>query len=436
MAVRIPLIVDYNGKGLDKLKREFAQLDGIAAKSKFALEKAFLPATIVLGGLAAAGVDAAKAAMDDAKGQAILAGVLRKTTKATDKQVAAVEDYIKKQTRLKAVTDDDLRPAFADLVRVTKDTTKAQELLELAMDVSIGTGNELSSVTDAFTKAVGGNMRGLQTLAPELRTAIREGESLDNVFGLLGETFGGAAAANAETAAGKFEIMKNRFNELKEEIGARLLPLVERYFLPALEKITGWAEKNPGVIAAVAAAFGALAGAIVIVNVAMMLNPWVLLVAGLLILTGVVAYLWRTNERFRDTLKSVWEWMGKIYERAKPLIDRLVPIAGLLGGISNFAKGGFKGVLKGFLPDLTPGFNIPGIPFLAQGGVVTSPTLAMIGEGREPEAVVPLSKLGAMGGSTTNVTINVSGGDPQAIVNALVRWSRANGVLPSTIRVA
>jgi hypothetical protein len=76
------------------------------------------------------------------------------------------------------------------------------------------------------------------------------------------------------------------------------------------------------------------------------------------------------------------------------------------------------------------------IPALADGGVVASPTLALIGEAG-PEAVIPLDRMGSMGGGgDTYVTINVSGGDPQAVVNALVRWSRANGALPSTIRVS
>lgn len=61
------------------------------------------------------------------------------------------------------------------------------------------------------------------------------------------------------------------------------------------------------------------------------------------------------------------------------------------------------------------GFNIPEIPQLADGGVVSSPTLAMIGEGREPEAVMPLSKLDAATSSSSTVVnfspvINVTGG--------------------------
>lgn len=434
MAVRIPLIVDYNGKGLDKLKREFAQLDGVAAKSKFALQKAFLPATAVLGGLAAAGFDAVQAAVDDQKAQAQLAKILQTTTKATDKQIASVEEWISAQMKVFAVTDDDLRPAMASLVRVTRDSTKAQKYLSLAMDVSAGTGKELSEVTDAFTKAIGGNMRGLRSLSPELFQLIKDGADLDTVMGQLADTFGGSAAVEANTAAGKFEIMKNRLNEVKEEIGARLLPILEKYLIPALEKFTAWAEKNPGLIKAVAVAFGVLAGSIVAVNIAMMLNPYVLLTAGLVALAGVTYHLWRTNQQFRDGLKSIWEWMGKITDRAGPLLKLLGPLASLGGTISNVGRKGWKGLIPNLLPGIP---NSSWIPFMAEGGIVTGPTLAMIGEGNEPEAVIPLSRLGDMGGrSDTNVTINVSGADPRAVVDALVRWSRQNGTLPSVVQVA
>ena len=65
------------------------------------------------------------------------------------------------------------------------------------------------------------------------------------------------------------------------------------------------------------------------------------------------------------------------------------------------------------------GFNVPEIPMLAEGGVVSSPTLAMIGEGSEPEAVMPLSKLdSASSGRSTVVNfspvINISGGSADA----------------------
>ena len=73
--------------------------------------------------------------------------------------------------------------------------------------------------------------------------------------------------------------------------------------------------------------------------------------------------------------------------------------------------------------------DIPKIPKLADGGIVTGPTLALIGEAG-PEAVIPLDRAGSMG---NNVTINVNGGDPNAVVDALRRYMRMNGSVPIKI---
>jgi SLT domain-containing protein len=68
---------------------------------------------------------------------------------------------------------------------------------------------------------------------------------------------------------------------------------------------------------------------------------------------------------------------------------------------------------------------------LAQGGIVTSPTLAMIGEAG-PEAVIPLNRAGGMG-MGANITVNVNGGDPNAVVAALRTYMFRNGPLPITV---
>lgn len=73
------------------------------------------------------------------------------------------------------------------------------------------------------------------------------------------------------------------------------------------------------------------------------------------------------------------------------------------------------------------GFDVPDIPELAEGGIVTGPTVAMIGE-RGPEAVIPLSKAGMMG-NTINVT--VTSADPNAVVAALQQYVRLNNRLPA-----
>jgi hypothetical protein len=75
-----------------------------------------------------------------------------------------------------------------------------------------------------------------------------------------------------------------------------------------------------------------------------------------------------------------------------------------------------------------------GIPFMAEGGVVTQPTLAMIGEAGA-EAVIPLDKMGGFG---TTVNINVAGsviseGELQSVIqDALYNLNRSGAVTQLT----
>jgi hypothetical protein len=75
---------------------------------------------------------------------------------------------------------------------------------------------------------------------------------------------------------------------------------------------------------------------------------------------------------------------------------------------------------------------MPDIPYLADGGIVTGPTLAMIGE-KGPEAVIPLNRGNSTPGGN-NITINVQGADPNAVVAALQRYVRISGPVPVNTR--
>ena len=109
---------------------------------------------------------------------------------------------------------------------------------------------------------------------------------------------------------------------------------------------------------------------------------------------------------------------------------------GVFNGIAmiwNNTVGKLSFTLPSWVPGLGgKGFSMPDIPMLANGGIVTSPTLAMIGE-RGPEAVIPLTGPNAGGGMGSNITINVNGGDPNAVVDALRTYMRQNGSVPIKI---
>jgi len=156
MAVSIPIISEFDGKGISRAVEEFKNLEGAGAKAQFALKKAVVPATAAIAGLAAGLGAATKAAMEDAAAQDQLAGVLRRSGAATEEEIGIVEEFITAQSRLTAVTDDELRPALAELTNATGSYSYAQELLVAAQDIAVSTGNDLGTVVTALSKGVNG----------------------------------------------------------------------------------------------------------------------------------------------------------------------------------------------------------------------------------------------------------------------------------------
>ena len=427
MALSIPIITEFDGKGIAKARQEFAQLEGAGAKAQYAIKKAAVPATAAIAGLAAGLGSATKAAIEDEAAQKQLALALQKNTKATDAQIAANEDWISTQGRLLGVADDDLRPALAKLARQTHDVTKAQEGAKLAMDISAATGKDLSTVSDALAKAYGGNLTALAKLSPELKGMIKDGASLDEGMAKLSGTFGGAAAEAANTTAGKFARLKLGLDETKESIGAALIPVIEKV-LPLLTKMSDWAQKNPQAFTAIAAAIGAVAASIVAVNIAMALNPFTLIAAGIAAVVVGAIYLANKFQVVRDAFETMINGIISginVVIRGLNLLPKVnIPTIGKVD-FGKVGGGGLSGA------DISRYQNIPA---MANGGIVTSPTLALIGEAG-PEAVVPLKRAGAMGG-TYNVTVNAL--DPQsaaqAVVKALQSFNRSNGDIPINVR--
>jgi len=301
----IPIISEFDGKGIDKAIKEFKQLETVGEKAQFAIKKAAIPAAAALGAVTAALGAAVAAAAEDEAQAAQLALTLNNVTGATEKQVKATEDMISAMSRATGTADSELRPALATLVTGTKDIATATEALSLAQDIAIGSNKSLAEVSDALAKAYGGNMKGLQALSPEIKEMIKDGATLDDVMNVLGGTFGGAATNAANTAAGKFKILKNSMGELSESIGALLLPIVEKV-LPRLQAMADWAQANPKAFIAMAAAITAVSVAVLAMNIAMNANPFVALAGALLTVSSYLIYAYTKFETFRNVVNGVF----------------------------------------------------------------------------------------------------------------------------------
>jgi len=463
----IPIIAEYDGKALDRAIKDFKQLETAGEKAHFLIKKAAVPAAAALGAVTAALTLAVKAAAEDEAQQAQLALTLENVTGATKAQVAASEEMIASMSRATGTADSELRPALAVLVTGTKDVATATEALTLAQDIAIGSGKSLGEVSDALAKAYGGNMKGLQALSPEIKAMIKDGASLDEVMNVLGGTFGGAAATAANTAAGKFKILKNSLDETQESIGAALLPVVQAV-LPVLQKFADWAQKNPQAFLAIAGAITAISVAILAVNFAMALNPFTAIAAGVAALVVGIVYAYNKFETFRTIVNGVLNGLITGFEFfANAWINVINSIIDGMNLINPFTD----------IPKI-PNINLPNIVggsgsgaastggAARNGGVgdilstaPTMPTLAAPlpsvggggggggGGGSAGPSYAPVNgPIGYVGGiqdrlaNRPDVTINVTGGIStsaqigQSVVDALTQYTQVYGPLNLAIR--
>lgn len=231
MSLGIPIISTFDDKGINAAVKEFKQLETTTEKMGFAAQQAAKVAAIGFAALATAGAavgavlyKAAQAAAQDEAAQKQLSASIKASTTATDLQIKGVEEYIDKTQRAKGVADDELRPAYGRLVRATGDVTKAQELLNLSLDLSASTGKSVEATANAVAKAQEGSYGPLAKLGVGYDAATLKAAGFEKVQGMLEERFSGAATAKANTYEGVMARIKITLGELQESVGMKVLP--------------------------------------------------------------------------------------------------------------------------------------------------------------------------------------------------------------------
>lgn len=218
-------------------------------------------------------------------------------------------------------------------------------------------------------------------------------------------------------------------------------------------------------------------------NTALLASPITWIIIGIVALVAAIVLLWQHSETFRNIVLGAWaaiksglatalNWItGTLWPGIKGVWDGIVDgvrgvgrwvgdtwagivtaVTGLPARIGRAAAGMWDGIGDAFRSTINwiirhwnalrfgvPQFDIPGIgkvgggtfgvppiPLLASGGIIPATPggrLAVIGEGGEDEAVIPLSKLASMGGRTDTLRIEFAG--PEEMVR-LIRKAVAN----------
>jgi hypothetical protein len=341
---------------------------------------------------------------------------------------------------------------------------------------------DFQSAANGLAQALQGNFASLtrtgfvlDDTTKELITNGTEAERAAALVEVLGSTYAGFNEKARETTEGQLVALKNGFGALQEQIGGLLLPVVND-LVGGVQRLIDrvqdfWEVHGPAIVERLTE-FRERA-----------LELWAQLkerLAPIVIeLKDQVVVLWgqfqelltRFREwwervgpgvidsfrRLKDPIVELWSNIKVAFDQIGQLIgafrrgesdgqgfqrfiDGLVTLIGLLVKGLNLAvvvmnkfrdillriveSKAFQALLSGIGSigsALGSGLGkLGGIVGLASGGIVTKPTLAMVGEGGEPEAVIPLSKMGQMGGGTV-INVQVGVGDPEAIARSIER---------------
>ena len=460
MAIKIPIISEYDKRGQNDAETGLNKLGKSAKK----LAKIGAVAFAAVGGAA---LVMGKKLLDAGERAATSNARIEQITKsmgqfegATDQVTDRLVKLAEKTAKLTGVDQNLIKEGQALLstfknVAADADTVGGvfDRATQAAIDLAAAGFGSVETNAVQLGKALNDPVKGLGSLSKagvtftedqkkvieSLVETGRVAEAQEIILKAVEDQVGGTAEATANAS----DRMKVAFSQLQESLGQRLLPVFEKFatffidtLIPRMETL--YNQAAPYVLEAfrkvsqfmtntAIPAFRAFAE-----YVKINILPTVQSITTRLIDLGKTV-----NEIVGPTLKNVLVDAFKAVAIAAPIILKVLDtILAALQAIANAAAFAID-----MLNKINPlkavksvgGFIGGAIPGLAEGGIVTRPTLAMIGEGGQSEAVIPLDKLGKMGGG--DIIINVTGGIAtsaeigESVVNALRAYSRSAGPL-------
>ena len=134
-----------------------------------------------------------------------------------------INKYIDSLSRATGIVDETLNPAMQQLLLTTRNVEKSQKILGVALDLSATTGDSLSNVVDALSKAYQGNTKGLAAMKLGISKTQLAANNFDDILKYLSMTFEGQASVAAQGFTGNMDKLKVSIDQIKESIGKGLV---------------------------------------------------------------------------------------------------------------------------------------------------------------------------------------------------------------------
>jgi hypothetical protein len=400
--------------------------------------------------------DAVSSAMEWDETSAVIAQTLKDTVSSIP--LSQVQAYAQQIQATTLFTQQDVLQS-EELILTHKDLQASFEsVTSLATDLATKMGTNLPAATKILTNALSDPVAGINQLIRQgnvdfpaatvtmIENLAKAGDTAGAdtvILNALNTSIGGVATAAAGAPGAALTQLSNQLTALGTIIGKDLLPLLDTIATdlePIIQDVDAWAAAHPKLTDAIVLGTAALAALLLLVGlvgvaiitvtpvvevigvvIAALTSPISLVVLAIVALAAAVYFNWNL---IRTDTETVWTDISNFISAIWTTIQNTVKtgIDYVISAINGFINAldaihisipsiSIPGT-KLATPAINLGFTIPDIPMLAEGGFVTQPTLAIIGEAG-PEAVMPLSRMGTANGGPggQQIVININGGN-------------------------
>ena len=410
----------------------------------------------------------------------------RATAAAVDLAAAGFGSVEGNAVQLGKALNDPIK-GLAALAKSGVTFTEAEKEVIATLVESGNTYGAQKLILEAIEKQVGGTAEATANASDQMRVAFsqlqeRLGEKLLPVLNTLATFFVDKLLPTLESA---YNTIVPAFQKAWDDLSAALGPVIEQIrdvLEPIINKVVTFLKNNTEVVKVFMAVLAGAAAVAMIAALAAafvgLFNPVTLIIGAIAAAAAGVAYAWNNFETFRNVVTTVfnvisgyvrawWTVVSWVFQNVLGGMDGIQKAANILKTIFVGAFNGMKSVVESLISAIrtvidvaTTAVNavkgvaekassIPGAgiakslfsaitPF-ADGGIVTGPTIGLVGEAG-PEAIIPLdeARRGGIGGATMNITINMPAGSNGAdILRSLEREAKLRGILslPATTAV-
>ena len=386
MAITVPIITDFDARGINKAQRQFSKLETKGQKAAFAIRKAALPAALALGAIALAAKAGVEGVMADDVALANLESTLKSTGHAANITADGFFEYanqLQASTGVSATAITEGAALLGTFKAIRNETGKGNRVFDratvAALDLSKKGFGSLESSNKMLGKALNDPIKGITALSragvtftdaqkDQIKTLQESGDMLGAQKLILKEVesqVGGTAAAYGETTAGKVDRAKRAFEELQKSLAQALMPAIN-FVAGALGSLAGWMQKNAGIAKVVIAVVASLAAGILILNGVLKVvaitqallnsvlfaNPIGIIILAVAALAVGLVVLYKKSETFRNIVKGAFEVVKVAVEKVVdylkgPLMAAWDIVSGAIDAISALIRGDFGAAWEG-----------------------------------------------------------------------------------------